>query len=182
MGKGESIRVRSPAADRGAVEVAAGWGMRVPPQGPPSQLESLGLYPKGTGAPVRGFQWSRNRWDLHYRGSSCGGVDYRWRDRTGGWEARDSGGILGQRSWGHTQRRAWGAKAQASGRLRTVLSLRQDTGGSKETHFLIMKHLCETPRESLHCGCVEGEVSSVRAIHQTQWDDSRTCSWGLLQH
>lgn len=63
MGKGESIRVRSPAADRGAVEVAAGWGMRVPPQGPPSQLERLRLYPKGTGAPVRGFHRSRNRWD-----------------------------------------------------------------------------------------------------------------------
>lgn len=83
-GEGESLRVRTPAPDRGAVEVAQAGGVRVPPQGPPSQRESSGLYPEGTGAPVRASQRRRNRWDLHCGASSCGGVDHRRRDGAGG--------------------------------------------------------------------------------------------------
>lgn len=101
---------------------------------------------------------------------------------------RESGGVLGQRCWGHTRRRARGAKAQAPGRLHTAAALRQDTGGFTETYVLIMKLLCETPRKSLHCGRVEGEVTSLgatralrNAIHPAKWDDSQKSSWGVLE-
>lgn len=57
----------------------------------------------------------------------------------GGGAARESGGVLGQRCWGHTRRRARGAKAQAPGRLHTAAALRQDTGGFTETYLLIVK-------------------------------------------
>lgn len=47
---------------------------------------------------------------------------------------------------------------------------------------------CETPRKSLHCGRVEGEVTSLgatralrNAIHPAKWDDSQKSSWGVLE-